>query len=122
MLTLDRCAVQNRWREAEQALRALAPICTARDDDGIDLYFLNHKPMQFAPSRAKADHGYWGLRTAAGVSRVFSQVRPRGATPIAPAPRPVPNCHAAGHPRLPHQQHQQQQLPPHPRALMPVHA
>ncbi|KAJ6276550.1 hypothetical protein J3E71DRAFT_348035 [Bipolaris maydis] len=30
------------WRETQEALAAITPICTAHDEDGIDLYFLNH--------------------------------------------------------------------------------
>jgi hypothetical protein len=31
------------WRETSAALRAIVPICTAHDADGIDIYFLNHR-------------------------------------------------------------------------------
>lgn len=31
------------WREASAALRAIMPICTAYDSDGIDIYFLNRR-------------------------------------------------------------------------------
>jgi hypothetical protein len=30
------------WRETGKALETITPICTQRDADGIDIYFLNH--------------------------------------------------------------------------------
>ncbi|KAJ4360499.1 uncharacterized protein N0V89_001064 [Didymosphaeria variabile] len=34
-----------RWRQVEQALSVIAPICAERDEDGIDVYFLNNKKI-----------------------------------------------------------------------------
>ncbi|KAK3363782.1 hypothetical protein B0T25DRAFT_597184 [Lasiosphaeria hispida] len=31
------------WREVKDALRAITPICTAHDADGVDVYLLNAK-------------------------------------------------------------------------------
>ena len=59
------------WRETAAALAAIAPLCVARDADGIDLHFLN---------RADAPH-FAGLTTARQVRRVFETVAPRGITP-----------------------------------------
>lgn len=43
------------WREAGDLLRAIAPICTSHDSDGIDVYFLN------TPNRARgtSSEGGW---------------------------------------------------------------
>ena len=57
------------WRETSVALAAIAPICTAHDKDGVDVHFLNHKAA------------YTNLTSAQAVERVFSSVRPMGATP-----------------------------------------
>lgn len=74
---------RNRWREAEQALRAITPICTSYDSDGVDIYFLNHRPSHssLATPAGKADGGYYGITSASAVSDVFARARPAGATP-----------------------------------------
>ncbi|KAI9749389.1 MAG: hypothetical protein M4579_006891 [Chaenotheca gracillima] len=59
------------WRETSEALKVIAPICTAHDSDGVDLYFLNH------PDNVE----YKNVTSAADVSRVFDSVRPGGGTP-----------------------------------------
>ncbi|OLN92055.1 hypothetical protein CCHL11_01635 [Colletotrichum chlorophyti] len=68
------------WREVQGVLRAITPICTAHDDDGVDLYFLNHKTSASA-NGGKAAGGYYGIRRADTVEGIFTSVRPRGATP-----------------------------------------
>ena len=57
-----------RWEEVAEALRAIAPICTKYDKDGIDICFLNHK------------REYKNVCNAARVSDIFASVRPSGAT------------------------------------------
>ncbi|KAJ5682787.1 hypothetical protein N7462_005952 [Penicillium macrosclerotiorum] len=67
-----------RWREAEAAIAAIAPICTQHDADGIDIYFLNHR-------RAGMDTqtgAYKNVTTAATVQNIFRSVMPRGSTPV----------------------------------------
>ncbi|KZF23938.1 hypothetical protein L228DRAFT_208827 [Xylona heveae TC161] len=59
------------WRETAAAIRSIAPICTARDKDGIDIHFLN------APDCSE----YWGVKTPGQVEAIFSSVRPYGGTP-----------------------------------------
>ncbi|KAI9763660.1 MAG: hypothetical protein M1840_000374 [Geoglossum simile] len=61
------------WRETSAALRAITPICTAHDADGIDIVFLNHKPSN--PT------AYSNIRTPEAVEQIFNSVRPSGATP-----------------------------------------
>ncbi|OAR05262.1 hypothetical protein LLEC1_06542 [Akanthomyces lecanii] len=72
----------SRWDEVADVLRAVAPICAARDDDGLDVYFLNHRSMssRVAPF-GKASGGYYNVRDAAAVTRIFSGTRPNGCTP-----------------------------------------
>lgn len=68
------------WREVRDALKAIAPICTSHDPDGIDIYFLNHKSGA-AGSAYTAPNGYTNIRDPAQVQRLFESVRPSGATP-----------------------------------------
>ncbi|KAG7137266.1 hypothetical protein HYQ45_005334 [Verticillium longisporum] len=68
------------WREVKDALRAITPICTAHDADGIDLFFLNHKSAQPA-AKGSAAGGFRGINDAARVENIFSTVRPSGGTP-----------------------------------------
>ncbi|KAJ5161913.1 hypothetical protein N7492_007305 [Penicillium capsulatum] len=67
-----------RWHEAEEAIAAIAPICTRYDSDGIDIYFLNHRRT----STAHSTGCYSNITTAADVQEIFSNVRPRGSTPV----------------------------------------
>ncbi|KAI9779529.1 MAG: hypothetical protein M1839_007337 [Geoglossum umbratile] len=61
------------WRETAAALRAITPICTAHDADGIDIIFLNHHPAN------PADH--CNVKTQEAVEQIFTSVRPSGGTP-----------------------------------------
>lgn len=63
------------WRETAEALAAIAPICTAHDADGIDIYFLNHRNPHTAHG------GYTNITTTAAVQSLFQKVRPLGGTP-----------------------------------------
>jgi len=64
------------WRETKQALAAITPICTAHDEDGIDIYLLNNRN----PMGSNAG-GYTNVTTTAGVEAIFNSVQPRGGTP-----------------------------------------
>lgn len=59
------------WRETGKALETITPICTERDADGIDIYFLNHPDSSI----------YKNVTTASTVIEIFQTVRPAGATP-----------------------------------------
>ena len=67
------------WRETSAALRAIAPICTAHDSDGIDIYFLNHRN----PIAGSTCGAYTKITTASAVEEIFQSVRPLGGTPTA---------------------------------------
>ncbi|KAM3453396.1 hypothetical protein MY3296_003804 [Beauveria thailandica] len=73
------------WDEVADVLRAIVPICTARDADGIDLYFLNHRApspsASHSPPSGKARGGYYNIRSADDVSSIFQSVVPCGITP-----------------------------------------
>lgn len=59
------------WRETAAALETITPICTQRDADGIDVYFLNHPDSTV----------YKNINSAGTVVEIFQTVRPGGATP-----------------------------------------
>ncbi|KAL3467491.1 hypothetical protein BJX64DRAFT_283421 [Aspergillus heterothallicus] len=69
-----------RWREAEDAIAAIAPICTHYDADGIDIYFLNHRNHSFSGGGSVG--GYKNVTDASGVREIFKSVTPSGATPV----------------------------------------
>ncbi|KAL1877548.1 hypothetical protein VTK73DRAFT_8606 [Phialemonium thermophilum] len=66
------------WHETEAALRAITPICTSHDADGVDVYFLNARNR--GPG-ANAAGGFCGLTSAAAVENLFSRVFPSSVTP-----------------------------------------
>ncbi|KAF9870491.1 hypothetical protein CkaCkLH20_11981 [Colletotrichum karsti] len=68
------------WPEVQGVLRAITPICTSHDADGVDLYFLNHQSSGRA-TEGKASGGYYGIKRSETVEDIFTSVRPRGATP-----------------------------------------
>ncbi|KAK3906479.1 hypothetical protein C8A05DRAFT_40751 [Staphylotrichum tortipilum] len=74
----------SRWRETGAALRAVAPICTSHDANGVDIFFLNHRnsPGWGAASSDNPASGFRNVRTAAEVEALFNRVRPGSATPM----------------------------------------
>lgn len=61
----------SRWRETQQALESILPICTSHDSDGIDILFLNHPDSPY----------HHNITSAATVREIFSSVKPGGGTP-----------------------------------------
>ncbi|KAF2469776.1 uncharacterized protein BDR25DRAFT_325952 [Lindgomyces ingoldianus] len=59
------------WRETGKALELITPICTQRDADGIDIYFLNHPDSDY----------YKNVTLPGTVVEIFQNVRPSGSTP-----------------------------------------
>ncbi|KNG45297.1 von willebrand factor [Stemphylium lycopersici] len=59
------------WRETQEALQTITPICTSHDEDGIDIYFLNHPGSSLHKS----------VKQASTIIEIFQTVRPSGATP-----------------------------------------
>ena len=60
-----------KWRETADALKAITPICTEHDRDGVDLYFLNTPD---SPT-------YRNVTSPEKVQQIFDKVRPGGGTP-----------------------------------------
>ncbi|KKY25884.1 putative von willebrand factor [Phaeomoniella chlamydospora] len=64
-----------RWRETSEALAAITPICTEQDEDGIDIYFLNHRRQNSNLG------GYQNVKSPSEVREIFGVASPRGGTP-----------------------------------------
>ncbi|KAJ5872649.1 uncharacterized protein N7529_005002 [Penicillium soppii] len=71
--------IDGRWAEAGKAIAAIAPICTKYDQDGIDIYFLNHKKGNHT-SRGLRAGGYQNVTTKEEVEKIFRDVAPNGQT------------------------------------------
>ncbi|KAI9734189.1 MAG: hypothetical protein M1818_006604 [Claussenomyces sp. TS43310] len=70
------------WRETEQALSQLLPTILAHDQDGIDIFFLNHVSQDPGdPKQGVAAGGYRNVVSVQTVERIFRRVRPAGGTP-----------------------------------------
>lgn len=57
------------WRQTADALMTITPICTAHDQDGIDIHFLNHQIP------------YPNVTSTTKVQEIFQTVKPGGGTP-----------------------------------------
>jgi uncharacterized protein YegL len=73
----------SRWKEVNNVLASITPICTEHDKDGIDIYFLNHRSRLQSGDASKTDGGYYGIKTPAEVETIFNSVRPGSSTPTA---------------------------------------
>lgn len=80
------------WRETQQAMSTMLPTIFAHDEDGPDLYFMNHKSSDVGSSQEpwKAGTGYRNITRSHGsssqgeqltVEEMFKMVRPQRATP-----------------------------------------
>jgi hypothetical protein len=75
-----------RWTEACEALEAIARVSAKYDEDGLDLYFLNHRSTANPnPPPGKGSGGYYGIKTKDDVTDLFNRVRPAGYTPTRAA-------------------------------------
>ena len=68
------------WAETQSALRVIAPICTAHDANGVDVFFLNARNQRAGPGRVGAG-GFAAVAGASAVQDLFDSVRPGGGTP-----------------------------------------
>ncbi|KAI0008402.1 hypothetical protein F4779DRAFT_628482 [Xylariaceae sp. FL0662B] len=73
---------ENRWGETQQAIRAILPVCMKYDDDGIDVYFFNHR-SRFGSERSRgaAAEGYLNIKDPKVIENMFRGIRPSGRTP-----------------------------------------
>lgn len=76
----DSAAMGPYWGDVKALLERIAPICAKYDPDGIDLFFLNHKPKGLLSSMSFRKSGYRkiGGNTADTVAGVFDRVKPSG--------------------------------------------
>lgn len=83
----DSAAMTQHWEQVKQLLDNIAPICAKHDPDGIDIYFVNHRPkgfIEFLPGQSVRKSGYrriggfTQLQTKDSVAEVFTKVSPAG--------------------------------------------
>ncbi|KAI1769291.1 hypothetical protein GGR53DRAFT_517251 [Hypoxylon sp. FL1150] len=85
----DSAAMGNYWSQVGALLDQIAPICTEHDRNGIDIYFVNHRPRGYLfhslLGRGGDRAGYLHIGDVTGspsmrdnVAGIFSGVRPRG--------------------------------------------
>ncbi|KAI1780387.1 hypothetical protein F4818DRAFT_395546 [Hypoxylon cercidicola] len=73
---------ESRWEETQKAISAILPICMEHDDDGIDVYFLNHRTSDRGDeARGVAGTGYRNVTDVRVVQNMFQFVKPSRATP-----------------------------------------
>ncbi|KAL7624264.1 hypothetical protein AAE478_005824 [Parahypoxylon ruwenzoriense] len=72
----------SRWKETQKAIATILPICVEHDEDGIDVYFLNHRTSDAGDeSRGAAGTGYRNVKSVQVVQNMFKYVKPSLATP-----------------------------------------
>lgn len=71
------------WQQVFFALQTIAPIITAYDADGIDVYFMNHKSKNSGnENEGVASTGYYNIQNAASVEEMWTLIdKPQGITP-----------------------------------------
>jgi hypothetical protein len=81
MRLTDRGATKSRWLQARDCIEMIAPICASHDEDGLDIYFINHKSRRPADeANGKGPDGYLGTQTPLEVKEIFSSASPTGGT------------------------------------------
>lgn len=79
----DSAAMVPVWDQVKALLDHIAPICAKHDPDGIDLYFVNHRPkgfIEFLPGQSIRKSGYrrlggfTSLQTKDTVAEIFNKV------------------------------------------------
>lgn len=83
----DSAAMTPYWDQVKQLIDDIAPVCAKHDPDGIDIYFVNHRPkgfIEFLPGQSVRKSGYrriggfTQLQTRDSVAEIFSHVKPTG--------------------------------------------
>lgn len=78
----DSAAIAPYWNDVQALLERIAPVCAKFDPDGIDVFFLNHRPKGLLSNMSFRKSGYrhLGGRAAGadGVSVLFGRVQPAG--------------------------------------------
>ncbi|KAF7532705.1 hypothetical protein G7054_g7740 [Neopestalotiopsis clavispora] len=50
--------MSRQWSDVTALMQALAPTCLKYDENGIDIYFTNHRPMLYFPGMSVRKSGY----------------------------------------------------------------
>lgn len=76
----DSAAMAPYWADVKALLERITPICAKYDPDGIDVFFLNHKPKGLLSNMSFRRSGYRhiGGDTIETVAAVFNRVKPSG--------------------------------------------
>lgn len=78
----DSAYIAAYWNDVQALMERIAPVCAKFDPDGIDVFFLNHRPKGLLSNMSFRKSGYrhLGGRAAGadGVSALFDKVRPAG--------------------------------------------
>ncbi|KAH9997390.1 hypothetical protein F4779DRAFT_180280 [Xylariaceae sp. FL0662B] len=81
----DSASMKRYWDEVGALLKKIAPICTKHDSNGIDVYFINHRPRGYYVPFTDISSGYRNIGLATGmlemhdnVAGIFHNVTPRG--------------------------------------------
>lgn len=83
----DSAAMTPYWEQVKQLIDDIAPVCAKHDPDGIDIYFVNHRPkgfIEFLPGQSVRKSGYrriggfTQLQTRDSVAEIFTHVKPQG--------------------------------------------
>ncbi|KAI2464738.1 hypothetical protein F4781DRAFT_57358 [Annulohypoxylon bovei var. microspora] len=85
----DSAAMAEHWEAVGQLLEQVGAICAERDRDGVDVYFVNHRPRGYylyaALGHKERRGGYFNIGAEAGagdmcdnVAGIFRAVRPHG--------------------------------------------
>ncbi|KAI1648911.1 uncharacterized protein F4817DRAFT_47851 [Daldinia loculata] len=74
----DSKSMEKHWGEVGMLLEKIAPICTERDPNGVDIYFVNHRPrgyLMYAALGFDADRsGYLHIGQSVGVPEMRDNV------------------------------------------------
>ncbi|EMR63824.1 hypothetical protein MGN70_004362 [Eutypa lata] len=80
----DSAHMQPYWSDVGQLLETLSSVCAKHDPDGIDIYFLNHRPKSLLPSLSVRKSGYRGIggpeakKNSKTAAAIFNKVKPGG--------------------------------------------
>lgn len=70
------------WDDVRALLERIAPVCAKFDPDGIDVFFLNHRPKGLLSNMSFRKSGYRHLggraAGAEGVAHLFEKIKPSG--------------------------------------------
>ncbi|KAI1083700.1 hypothetical protein F5B20DRAFT_528149 [Whalleya microplaca] len=50
--------MKRQWSDVSALIQAVAPICLKYDENGIDIYFINHRPLFYFPGMSVRKSGY----------------------------------------------------------------